>query len=101
LTSVGNGMISLWKPTGRVLNHFRGHSSSTSCVETFNEELVTVSNNGQVLIHGSYEFFRDSVVTSLRIKPKEIRGNITCSGSLNQNQLLVLGSETGQLVLMT
>jgi WD repeat-containing protein 81 len=24
LTSVGNGMISLWKPTGRVLNHFRG-----------------------------------------------------------------------------
>lgn len=33
-----------------------GQSSHTSCLEMFGEELVTISNNGQVLVHGSFEF---------------------------------------------
>lgn len=33
-----------------------GQTSNTQCLETFGEELVTISNNGQVLVHGSFEF---------------------------------------------
>ena len=43
---------------------------------------------------------RDSTYSATRVRIKEMRGGIGALGTLQENRLLLLGSENGQIVLM-
>ena len=56
VTSTGAGLVTLWKPThGKLLHSLRGQSSITQCLEVVGDQLISVSNNGNVVIHDSFE----------------------------------------------
>ena len=59
VTSAGNGLLALWKPAyGKLLHSLRGQSGATQCLDVVGEQLVSVSNNGHVVV---YDFFENSV----------------------------------------
>jgi len=56
VTSVGGGLLSLWKPTqGRLINHLKGQNTSTNCLEVVGEQLVSASSGGNIVIHTAFE----------------------------------------------
>ena len=56
VTSVGNGLLSLWRPThGKLVYHLKGQSSTTNCLEVVGDQLISASQNGNVVIHSAFE----------------------------------------------
>ena len=56
MSSMGNGMLSLWRPThGRLLYHLRGQGHVTSCLEVVGEQLLSGATNGTLAIHSVFE----------------------------------------------
>lgn len=65
VTSVGSGLLSLWRPThGRFLYHLQGQSHSTSCLAVVGEQLLSAASNGNIVIHSGFE---SSVSTLFRL----------------------------------
>ncbi len=56
VTSVGSGLLSLWRPThGKLLYHLKGQNHTTPCLEVVGEQLISASGNGNVVIHTAFE----------------------------------------------
>lgn len=56
VTSVGSGVLSLWKPThGRLIYHLKGQSHTTNCLEVVGDQLISVASNGNTVIHTNFE----------------------------------------------
>jgi len=100
VSSVGSGLLTLWKPAqARLMHHLRGQSSSTHCLEIIRDQLISVSSHGLLVVHNNFELNKDSTAIPTRIRNKDIR-NVSSLTALQENHLMLLGSESGQIVLM-
>lgn len=56
VTSVGSGLLSLWRPThGKLIYHLTGQSNATNCLEVVGDQLISAASNGNIVIHTSFE----------------------------------------------
>jgi WD repeat-containing protein 81 len=105
VTSVGPGTMHLWRPsTGKLLSHIRGQSSTTHCLDTMGEQLVSASSNGHVVIHNCFERTKDHSSTLhwvTKVKSRELKGGVVSMATLQEKRLLLLGSDNGHVVLMS
>jgi WD repeat-containing protein 81 len=105
VTSVGAGTMHLWRPsTGKLLSHIRGQSSTTPCLDYMGQQLISASSNGQVVVHNSFERTKDPSSTLFwvtKVRSRELKGGVVSIATLQEKRLLLLGSENGQVVLMS
>ena len=56
VTSVGNGLLSLWRPThGKLIYHLKGQTNTTNSLEVVGDQLISAASNGNIVIHTSFE----------------------------------------------
>ena len=64
VTSVGSGLISLWRPAnGKLIYHLKGQSNTTNCLEVVGDQLISAASNGNIVIHTSFESSVSYVLT--------------------------------------
>jgi len=56
VASVGQGLLSLWRPThGKLVHPIKGPAHAAACMEVCGDQLITASNNGSFVLHEGFE----------------------------------------------
>ena len=56
VTSVGQGLVSLWRPTyGKLIHPLKCPAHPVHCMEVCGDQFITVSSNGHLAVHDGFE----------------------------------------------
>jgi len=93
--------VSVWSPeeSGKFRFNLRGWSEPVHCVGLCGGELVTATTGNRIGVHTSLT--ANASFTSTKLRSDTIRGVLTAMAVVPLNRMLVLGSDTGSITLLS
>lgn len=99
ITSSVDSGLSLWKDDGLRLKTLKGPSDPLPSLLVWGDQLISATVGGRIGVHSLPEDHSEDLYISHKLSSDVFRGNITCLGYLPLNRLLLIGSDTGNIVL--
>jgi len=93
--------VSVWSPedSGKFKFNLRGWSEPVHCMGLCGGELVTATTGNRIGVHTSLG--STASFTSTKLRSDTIRGVLTAMAVLPLNRMLLLGSDTGSITLLS
>ncbi|XP_031561035.1 WD repeat-containing protein 81-like isoform X2 [Actinia tenebrosa] len=99
LTSSMDQGLSLWKDDGLRLKNIKGHTEPLHLLIVQKDYILSSSIANRIGVHITKDEPTEGSYIGYKLSSEVLRGNVTSLGYLQLNQLLLLGSDTGNITL--
>lgn len=97
-SSVDSG-LSLWKDDGMRLRNIRGPSDPLPSLVVLRDQVISAHMGGRIGVYNLQDQLAEVPYFTYKLSNDVFRGVITCLGYLPLNRLLLIGSDSGNIVL--